>query len=105
MNSISARKTVGEKRRQREQRPLSSALSTANFEVEFRNPINTASDSIAGLQRADTRRRPGENQKAGLDHNRLRDMADDVRYGPDHIAEITCLPCLAIDRQPDGTAI
>src|SRR5436190_7255772 len=69
--------------------------------IESCEPGDLAMQTVAALDRANARRRAGEDQIAGRQHKELRQFGNDIGDGPDHIGEITRLAALAIHIERD----
>src|SRR4051812_27795416 len=63
--------------------------------------VYRAADLVASLQEPDAGRGAREDQVAGLQRIELRQVGDDVRHRPDHLAQVAVLAHLAVHLQPD----
>src|SRR5215831_2616847 len=62
----------------------------------FADTIDMPIDAIAGNDRTDALRRPGEDQIAGLQAVEPRQIGDDLGNAPDKLAQVRLLPHLAV---------
>src|SRR5882757_3497898 len=64
-------------------------------------PVDGTDHAIAANHRADAFRRAGIDQVTGGDLRLLRQLGDDLRHAPDHVAQVTVLAGLVVDHQLD----
>src|SRR5664280_1661123 len=86
----------------------SSCLERHDLLLLRAEPVDAEFDHVAGLQilwlylaaEADARRRAGDDHVAGLQHEELRAIPDDMLAIEDHVAGVAVLALFAVDVRP-----